>query len=127
MAIDLINFTHFGKKRPPSGDRMTPVAVNSGVLVLSPYQVSMLPNPPAKFTVSAGHRVNQDAMACTLVVEVPFGTTAPDITWGSEGGSQEFNARTDAEDLTCDVGTNVFWITEYAPNKFVVARWHKGV
>ena len=37
-----------------------------------------------------------------------------------------FSPRTDAEtDFACEVGTNVYWITEYAPEKFVVARWHK--
>ena len=102
-------------------------AVDGGIATLAPYAYNNIVSDGTAFTVSIGGELGK-ARDCALVVEVPEGTTAPNITWGVEGGAQEFDGRTDAEtDMVCEVGVNVYWLTEYAPNQFVVARWHKEV
>ena len=93
-----------------------------GVLTVAPYTNAKLVSDGTAFTVAVGEG-DDKTRDCVLRVEVPEGTTAPTITW-----PDAFSPRTDAEtDMSCEAGTNVYWITEYASGQFVVARWHKEV
>ena len=91
--------------------------VADGLLTLQPYAVTMLASGGEQITIAVGGDVGK-VRDCVLVLECE---TAPNITWGDH-----FSPRTDAEtDFACEAGTNVYWITEYAPNAFVVARWQE--
>ena len=74
--------------------------------------------PPSGFEVAVAPasipNVTRD-----LMLTIKTEATAPTVTW-----PDNWAPRTSAEDdLTVEVGTNVYYITEYTPGKFVVARW----
>ena len=94
-------------------------AIADGVLTVAPYTNAHITSDGTAFSISVGADVGH-VRDCILVVEC--GDTAPTMTWG-----QNFHPRTDAEtDFACVAGVrNVYWITEYAPDEFVVAGWHE--
>ena len=95
--------------------------VVGGVLMLAPYTNTTLVSDGTAFTVAVGDGGGK-VRDCVLVLECE--EHEQHITWDSA----VFSPRTDAEaDFACEAGTNVYWITEYASGKFVVARWHKEV
>ena len=94
--------------------------VVDGTLTLQPYTNTKLTSDGTAFTVAVGDG-GVKVRDCVLVLECE--EHDQHITWGDG-----FSPRTDAEtDFACEAGTNVYWITEYAIGKFVVARWHKEV
>lgn len=70
-------------------------------------------------SVSFGSGIMLD---CSLVIDCRGRDTAPTITW-----PDNIHPRMDVEtDFACVAGVrNVYWITEYAPNEFVVAGWQE--
>lgn len=79
--------------------------------------------PPSAFEIAVGALpagVTGKARDCILVIDCTAeGAVAPTVTW-----PDNWAPRTSAEDdLTVEVGVNVYYVTEYEPGKFVVARW----
>jgi hypothetical protein len=94
-------------------------AIANGVVTVEPYANAQLVSDGTAFTVAVG---GESGFMRDCVLRVECGETAPTITWGTN-----FHPRTDAEtDFKCEAGKrNVYWITEYAPNEFVVAGWQE--
>jgi hypothetical protein len=90
-----------------------------GKVTVSPYTNAQVTSDGTAFSVAVGEGGGK-TRDCVLRVEC--GETAPKITWGNN-----FHPRTDAEtDFACVAGvTNVYWISEYAQGKFVVAGWQE--
>ena len=97
----------------------TEVEVEDGSVNLLPYTNAKLLSDGTAFEVAVGEG---DGKTRDCVLRVECGETAPTITWGAN-----FHPRTDAEtDFACVAGKrNVYWITEHAPNEFVVAGWQE--
>lgn len=96
-------------------------AIVDGVVTLTPFSRNALTSDGTAFTVLMGGS-NTHLRDCVFVVTA--GGTAPTISWGEEDG-QTFSPRTDAAtDMKIAANTTkVFWVTEYAPDCFVVAGW----
>lgn len=94
-------------------------AIADGVVAVAPYTNAKLVSDGAAFAVAVAEG---DGKTRDCVLRVECGETAPTITWPAN-----FHPRTDAEtDFACIAGKrNVYWITEYAPNEFVVAGWQE--
>jgi hypothetical protein len=90
-----------------------------GKVTVAPYTNAKLVSDGTAFTVAVGEG---DGKTRDCVLRVECGETAPNITWG-----YNFHPRTDAEtDFACVAGKrNVYWISEYSPNEFVVAGWQE--
>ena len=99
--------------------RFVDAEIVEGVVTVEPYTNAKLTSDGTAFSLAVGADAGH-VRDCILVVEC--GDTAPTMTWG-----QNFHPRTDAEtDFACAAGVrNVYWISEYAPNEFVVAGWHE--
>ena len=68
--------------------------------------------------VAAGTKVRD----CILAVDATANT--PSVTFGQSGGTNTFTpANDDNDNMACEAGAvNVYYISEYAPNAFLVAR-----
>ena len=100
----------------------TSAGIIDGVVTIPPYTHAGMLSGGTAFTVVVGEG-NGYMRDCILCVEC--GDVAPTITWPAN-----FHPRTDAEtDFACVAGvnnvhvTNVYWISEYAYDEFVVAGW----
>lgn len=93
--------------------------ITDGKVTVAPYTNAKLVSDGTAFTVAVG---GESGYMRDCVLRVECGETAPTITWGTN-----FHPRTDAEtDFACVAGVkNVYWITEYSPNEFVVAGWQE--
>jgi hypothetical protein len=94
-------------------------AITDGKVTVKPYSNGKLISDGTAFSVAVAEG---DGKTRDCVLRVECADTAPTITWGAN-----FHPRTDAEtDFKCEAGKrNVYWITEYAPNEFVVAGWQQ--
>jgi hypothetical protein len=94
-------------------------AIAGEVLTVAPYTNAQVASDGTEFTVAIGEGDGK-MRDCQFTLDCTSLTIAPTITWGNN-----FHPRTDAEtDFKCEAGKrNVYWITEYAPNEFVVAGW----
>jgi hypothetical protein len=94
-------------------------AIIDGVVTVAPYTNAKLESDGTAFSVAVG---GKSGYMRDCVLRVECGETAPKITWGNN-----FHPRTDAEtDFTCVAGVrNVYWISEYAYDEFVVAGWQE--
>lgn len=95
------------------------VAIADGVVTVAPYTNAKLVSDGTAFTVAVG---GESGCMRDCVLRVECGEIAPTITWPSN-----FHPRTNAEtDFACVASVrNIYWITEYAPNEFVVAGWQE--
>ena len=97
----------------------TILEVVDGVLTVPPYTSAHIPGSyGTAFTIAVGEGNSMYLRDCILCVQC--GDVAPTITWPAN-----FHPRTDAEtDFACVAGAmNVYWISEYAYDEFVVAGW----
>lgn len=99
------------------------VGIVDGVVTVEPYMNMELTSEGEAFVVTVGGRNGGLNMRdCVLVVVCRY-NTVPTIRWSSN-----FHPRTDAEtDFACVAGgvRNVYWISEYARDEFVVAGWQE--
>jgi hypothetical protein len=93
--------------------------ITDGVVTVAPYTNAKLVSDGTAFSVVIG---GENGYTRDCVLRVECGDAVPTITWGAN-----FHPRTDAEmDFACEAGKrNVYWISEYAPNEFVVAGWQE--
>jgi hypothetical protein len=94
-------------------------AIVDGKVTVAPYTNAQVTSDGTAFSVAVAE---SDGKTRDCVLRVECGDTAPTITWGAN-----FHPHTDLEtDFACVVGKrNVYWITEYAPDGFVVAGWQE--
>lgn len=94
-------------------------AIADGKVTVASYTNAKLISDGTAFTVAVAEG---DGKTRDCVLRVECGDTAPKITWGAN-----FHPRTDAEtDFACEAGKrNIYWLTEHAPNEFVVAGWQE--
>lgn len=94
-------------------------SIVDGVVTIAPCTDAKIASAGAAFTVVVGE---DSGYTRDCVLRVECGDVAPTITWGNN-----FHPRTDAAtDFACEAGKrNVYWISEYAPNEFVVAGWQE--
>jgi hypothetical protein len=62
---------------------------------------------------------NEDGKMRESIVVIDASNFVPKFIWTDNN-----HPRTDAAtDFVCEAGINVYWISEYMPDRFVVARW----
>lgn len=99
--------------------RFIDAVVDGGVLTLTSYSAMSLSSDGNAFEIAIDANSENNVRDCMLKIEVSESVTAPTITW-----PENFHPRTDsATDFACETGINVYWISEYKPDHFVVARW----
>lgn len=93
-----------------------------GVLTIAPYKVTTHISDGSPFSVAVGEEPNGKVRDCLLIVDCTKTETAPTITWASG-----IHPRTDSSvDMVCAAGVrNVFWLSKYAPECFVIAGWQE--
>lgn len=93
-----------------------------GMLLLESYQVTILNYGDVELVINGVNSTDGNtARDCILVVENIIDSDIQ-IDW-----PYNFHPRTDKEtDFVCKANTtNVYWISEYKPNNFVVAGWQE--
>ena len=93
-------------------------------LYLTPFSQQRLRGDYELVSVDVNYIEGDYLRDCVFVIDCEGLETAPRIQWGFDGGNT-FRPRTDAEtDMACVAGKrNVYWISEFAINAFVVAGW----
>ena len=99
--------------------RFVEATLIDGVISLVAYSAMTYVSDGNEIQISFEDNNENNVRDCILTIDVPEGITAPTITWLSN-----FHPRTDADsDFKCEAGKNVYWISEYMTDEFVVARW----
>jgi hypothetical protein len=94
-------------------------SIVDGTVTLSPYASTTVNiGDNTTFTVNVATGDNKTIRDCMMVVDC--GVTVPDIKWNSN-----FHPRNNSEvDFTCVANArNVFYISEYTQNHFIVSAW----
>jgi hypothetical protein len=87
--------------------------------MLNAYSSMLYTSDGNEISIDIEDNIEGNVRDCILVIDVPEGISAPTIVW-----SDKFSSRTDDSDFICDAASkNVYWITEYSADRFVVARW----
>ena len=106
----------------PKYELMTAGYLPDNDLTLIPYTIMQLPSWTDPITISdVESTYNSKARDLILVID-NVSTSDIQLSWGSR-----FHPRTDVEtDFVCKANTtNVYWISEYKTNNFVVASWQE--
>lgn len=99
--------------------RFVEATLIDGVISLVAYSAMTYVSDGNEIQISFEDNNENNVRDCILVIDVPEGISAPTIVW-----SDKFSSRTDDSDFICDAASkNVYWITEYSVDRFVVARW----
>jgi hypothetical protein len=97
--------------------------VSPGVINLEPFKRTAIKGDDSLLVVNVAG-TSDSVRDIIFVVDCRKNLGAPTLRWGDEE-TQTFHPRTDAEtDMACvDGAINVYWISEFSPNQFVVAGW----
>lgn len=117
-AYNIVRTAQIDSTRLPKY-RFTDISPVDGVIMLNAYSSMLYASDGNEISIDVEDNIEGNVRDCILVIDVPEGISAPTIVW-----SDKFSSRTDDSDFICDAASkNVYWITEYSADKFVVARW----